>query len=308
MKKWRIAVSFVLVFLMFTGCSDQIRKSTDNHSRREQSSQTTEPQSAINETEPSPLPTEPPAETVPPATSASPNDIDDPLKGALMLGGEGDALKPKDRLFDLSGCQKRTLNNAQRYEINIFLSNFAEQSFGPEFGTSFITADCDPMDMVDFAFWHCILNANLLAKSDYYGEASMTIDEINAITHRFFGKKVSLSDISGEFFRIEGDRVIMTVPIGDQHLQVTVTQAMWRRPDGNYIAAFAVYSLEPDDGNWQYKITDKSVYNMTPEAAQNSNAALLYYGVALVKPYIHLGSESYQLLAYQLMKEPFLSE
>lgn len=201
-----------------------------------------------------------------------------------------------------------TMNAEEQYEINIFLSNFSEQSFAG--AGKFETETADAIKMAHFAMKHITLNywdnslnyEEAIEIADY--EYRVDIEMINAITQRFFGRSVDIADIPTErdsvyhIYTVDG-KVCYPRGAGDHHNYISVAEKMCGLDDGTIQVFFNIYQVTNDD----YIIMDKSVYDSTlSEAEANQYFEYRYSGVAVVRPYTtESGEETYQLVSYEVV-------
>ena len=173
----------------------------------------------------------------------------------------------------------------QRRKINIFLSNFAEQSF-----------ECYPAEdanLLDFVYIYCKINRNkaLLNNSESYYVTQATVDDILT---RFFGKtinpgtdyKVYSSDLTyqdGNYYWPLAD--------GEMYDYVAIATDMRKNPNGTYTVQFDIYEA--------FEVSSlKDCYYMSPaDAAANSKMHKIASGQAVVKDYAP--KDSYQLISYE---------
>ena len=221
-----------------------------------------------------------------------------------------------------------------QYRANIFLSNFSEVWFNENYEwdqatqslktnfTSFVTANADPADLLNFCWINIKCNNYSAIESishetgSYYG---IHIDTLNATCERYFGRTLSREEIpSGlkdEYGRyiclLIGDHVCKPAADGETYPNMTVVNKIIDLENGLYHLDFTIYSVSDVGGDDNIVaasgiIHDKSVYYFTPADAV-AHPAFSYHlmGSAVVKPYVTpRGTETYQLVSYDLFNEP----
>ena len=197
-----------------------------------------------------------------------------------------------------------SLTDAQQKEINIFLSNFAEQGF--YWNTNFSVYDYEFDRLVHFAYIHTKVNAWEKMSVEMQGENSyyvMSLDRFNDVMKRFFGLefteqnvKDSYSGGQHEFFN--NKKFYFEAADGEQYVEFAVADAMYEL-DGSYMVDFSVYEIrdfwEYDD----YGVVLDEGYKMRPEkAANDSRLEKIGSGQAIVTPYKYNNRDSYHLEKY----------
>lgn len=283
----RWALVLTLAAGLLAGC-DGYQNPTVPQSLPETTPATTaapEPTQAPQPTETQPLPTEAvtePAPTEAPTQPAEPEPV---------------ALSPKER-----------------YEINVFLSNFSEQWFQES-----ALWDEDPSNqvfyadrgstaqIVEFAWIFAKLNLNEELEvvdhggNTYYG---FKLGILEPITERFFGRTLTDAQLhtmgSGYYFLLDG-MICGPAADGETYMNMTVTEEMYDLGDGTLRAEFAVYDA------WAYAdvggtVFGKDLYYLTGEQARIDPDLQFYLkGAAVVRPQtLANGRESYQLVSYEL--------
>lgn len=99
-------------------------------------------------------------------------------------------------LIGAVGASAESLTTNQRYNVNLFLSNFTEQGFaGSRYG-SFAVYDYDVNMLTEFAIDHCWFNRqNRLEWGDYFNGNNVRLPEsqIAPIVEKYFGLSISPS-------------------------------------------------------------------------------------------------------------------
>lgn len=177
-----------------------------------------------------------------------------------------------------------SFNGEERYQINVFLSNFSEQSFK--------SYPCSDREMVDFGFIYAKINNRevFYSKDGYY-----CVDKVNmdSILKRFFGKTANIPSADNYMHYSDGTYYFPAAD-GESYAYCSFATNMVSLGNGTYQVEFAVYgNVNPHDSM-------SAFYRMTPsQAAYDSRLEYLYSGTAVVKDYLRSnGVESYQLISY----------
>ena len=237
-----------------------------------------------------------------------------PEQRALKLWVDGLHIRPDMQAVPYGSAVKApgadlaaTLSDKERYELNIFLSNFAEIGFPP-----YDEATSGNNALIFFGCMHNSRNhtAGATAISDeearkyvkleeQYIHACYKVDKStveNTVT-RYFGKNVthgssSITDqyglnwnqgySNGYYYFDSGEE-------GDFAIDVAVADSMYENHDGTYTVTFKTYVCgEPDEFPGVYYSTPASVAGKTAWAT----------GTAVVRPYSYSGRNTYQLVSY----------
>ena len=97
-------------------------------------------------------------------------------------------------LIGAVGASAESLKAKQRYNLNLFLSNFTEQGFCWREGEYFDIDDFDTAMMTEFAVDHCWFNRqNRLEWGDYFNGNNVRLPEsqIEPIVKKYFGVSIS---------------------------------------------------------------------------------------------------------------------
>ncbi len=225
------------------------------------------------------LETEPTAETVP---------VTEPVETQAVATKPAD---PTPQPIDVNLVN--TMTNDERYELNIFLSNFAE--------THFDTYPTDDKVLLNFAFKHMKFNnysgiSHDKADPDWIAAPKENID---SVLYRFFGRTVAVSEPSCTF---EGSYGLTCIyengyfkyhwgKPGEMTNYFTIADEMYKNSDGTYTVSFTVYSAD------YYDFPPSSYYYLSPaEVANMQNVTRLDPGTAIVKDLLYGNEETYQLL------------
>ncbi len=203
-----------------------------------------------------------------------------------------------------------SLSEDEQYEINIFLSNFSEQGFNMynEVEKVTITEDfhvdnANVNQLVQFAFDMYYINIGReLTFLDGGSSMALTVDQVCSKVNRYFALNLTPEDVAACGYAKDGNYVKKPYAVGDSHPEFTIVSEMMDQGDGTYLAKFKVFVLEEaaTGGNM---VSDKSVYAMTEAEANMADGVSYYgYGKAVVKPYQVNGKDSYQLVAYKVVR------
>lgn len=196
-----------------------------------------------------------------------------------------------------------------QYRINIFLSNFSEQSFAEyhpvtfePLSGGFDAAEPDPMLLVQFCYFYNRINSYEHHLTDIEGQCYyVTFDRINENLQRFFGLTLSWEEFQNCGLDIRGDRACWPLADGDTYFDITVADTMMDLGDGTYEVEFTIYSAD-----WEYAeagggITRKDIYGLSgAEAKDFAHVEFRRTGKAIVRDYENGDFKSYQLIRYQV--------
>ena len=295
MKKLALLLALVLLITL-PGCSKAAEagaalKELVDTIKGTQPADQTEPAEQI----PTALETEPPTE---PVTEA-------PTEPVTEAPTESDAPVPAYPEFTE---EVSLANQDQRYRINLFLSNFAEQEFneGDWYNNRAITTafqrDTAPAwQYVDFMFtWYNINASNRAEYSSDYGYMYLTRDQINEKMIRYFGRTLSQAEFESSGYEISGDRLAHRWGIGESHGNLAIAEQMWGNGQGQYLVRFHIMTWDEMNTGGNI-VSDKSVYNLDYETACGKDWLLDYRdGYAIVEGYHTESVDSYNLIAYWL--------
>ena len=182
------------------------------------------------------------------------------------------------------------MDASQRKEVNIFLSNFSEAPFSGDFSAS---------NKVFFAYRHNIINNKKFDDKiyEYDGESYMGISEelANKTIERFFGDKVDANDVLDGFWMYKDGKFLFPAADGDQYgYNFTIAKKVTKLEDGTYSVDFNIYMVD-DEYSWP----TSDCYYYTIEQA-NQKCILNYSGSAVIRPKKYNGSDTYELLSYNI--------
>ena len=231
----------------------------------------------------------------------------------------------------LSAENEISLSDEQRYELNIFLSNFSEQNFHTIIkwdevsntvrylpGEFFDASAADPMDLAYFTWLYAKINANaaqMVTYEDYY-YYGVDIATLNRYAMRFFNRTLDLSQIyTGEWNEYTGysivtvgDMVCRPAADGETYSCLSVAEHLYDLGDGTMWVEFVVYEAT-DYGSEGITsiggVNNKDIYYITAEeAARHPDLERRIWGEAIVRPYtMDSGRETYQLITYELYED-----
>lgn len=186
------------------------------------------------------------------------------------------------------------------YRINIFLSNFSEQSFATY--TSY-----DAYAMVHFAYLHNAINKpdNVRYDSSSY---SFTIsgDTVDQTLYRFFGETAEHTNLSKTYtggftqtIEYHDGAYYFPAASGEFYGYISVATSVYRNGDGTYLVGFDVYALDMDT-YFNYGISSDYYYLTASTVSSHSELSYCYSGVAFVSDYDGGSYTSYQLISYEV--------
>lgn len=250
-----------------------------------------------------------PAETTLPIETTQP--VETTLPAETVAATEPTATEPVMVQLELT--------EQERYEINIFLSNFTEQQFRDTYwypwqeGGLFRSSDADIYEILYFT-WHNLKYNTREGREVKYDGAYYTgipLDTVNARSLRFFGRSLTEEDVEQagrDFLMIDG-MVCYPEAWGDTYLEMAIIDALYDLGDGTMLAVFTVYEptleAEYDGVTSAGGINEKFVYYYLPEEAVSSGYFTPYCeATAQVKPKtLDNGRESYELVTYELLEK-----
>lgn len=230
----------------------------------------------------------------------NPNASVDPVVSAIPIisANPSETISPTLEPQSDSSIKNQTttqsveLSREDQYTINLFLSNFSEQGFGPYDSSTGIN------QIAPFTYIFAIINSyNNITERQENGMAydTITLDYVNKVSMRFFNRQFSREEASTfswdqqhSFYR---DGVFyFEMAAGATYCNFTVVDRLEHADDDTYIAYFHNYLLA------NTHVMDSSLYHMTPQEAEaSSRIEVLAQGVA------HLTRDSagkYHLLEY----------
>lgn len=237
-----------------------------------------------------------------------------PEQRALKLWVDGLHIRPDMQVVpygqavrDTHADLAATLSDQERYELNVFLSNFAEIGF-PQYdeatsgNNALIFFGCmhNSRNHTDGAIPISDEEARKYVKlEEQYIHACYKVDKstVENTVARYFGKNVMHgSSTTTDQYGLNWDQgysngyyYFDSGEEGDFSIDVAVADSMYENSDGTYTVAFKTYVFgEPDEFPGVYYSTPASVVGRTAWAK----------GTAVVRPYSYNGRNTYQLVSY----------
>ena len=196
------------------------------------------------------------------------------------------------------------LSGNTQYEVNVFLSNFAEQRSNN--GQAYtILKDMDLDDLAYFVFRYKEINSydDLVPDGTVY---TLTLDQFNEVADRFFG--ISLTDDQAKAYSVDEysyyrDGVFhKALGDGEAFEDFAVVRKMFELDDGTYEMQFDIYSPSLD----AYESGQKDavqLYKLSPDKARRlGDIDYAVSGTAIVKPYKYKNKNTYQLIRMDVGK------
>lgn len=247
--------------------------------------------------EPTPAP-EPTQETA----SAVAEAKELPLGEGYFPGGLDDDGRGADEYEDETvPVESIQMTPEQQYEANIFLSNFAEQSFADY---TWLASD-DVARMVDLVHTWCKINdQSAIGYETVDGTVyeRLTLEQVSVRASRYFPYTIEAWDAetfypaSDDSFYRDG-AFYFTAADGEAYNRFAVAEGMTLLSDETYVLRFAVYELDIE--TYFNEGLSSDYYRMTPEqAAAAPELTRVAEGEALTLPYSYRGRATFQLLEY----------
>lgn len=205
------------------------------------------------------------------------------------------------------------LTENEQYEINIFLSNFAEQSvYDDEYVHKFDVENIDINSWVGFAHLYTKLNTTYkfsYLKDDnrqYTYYVGMTLDQFNIVTDRFFGITFTDDQIKEKYndndYGFYTDENFYEVAAdGEAYNRFAVCDEMSKGNGNEYFAKFSVYELDIMEYWDSNGSVSKNYYYMDGETASHDDKLKkIAEGEAIVVPYEYKSRNSYRLKKYSV--------
>lgn len=189
---------------------------------------------------------------------------------------------------DKQGNLLDSMSYDEKYEVNIFLSNFSEALYG--------LGGCnDVEDKLSFAYNHCRVNnrnADLYSGNGKYGINSSDVD---TVLKRFFGKTIPHTTPAGaDMWTYENGYFVFPAADGESHAYFSIATDMKSNGNGTYTVAFNTYF----NSNGPHDPIDSSWYGYSDvEAGQYFEFS--YDGTAVIRPKTYNGSKTYEIISYQ---------
>ena len=199
-----------------------------------------------------------------------------------------------------------------QYSANIFLSNFSEQHAFER--TGFDADHYDAKQLVGFTYLYCKINRrtalsvenvwqpSLNMESSFY---TITLDTINDILSRHFGitlrdDELRLQSWSDQYYYADGKYYAIAAD-GESYNRLTVVRQIEQLADGNFRLYFDIYRESIYLYQQANGAVDSSYYYLTSAGAEaDPNFTREASGVAVVRPYVHDGFPTMQLIRYSI--------
>lgn len=201
------------------------------------------------------------------------------------------------------------LSASEQYELNIFLSSFAEQRF-----EGFGDFDADLYSLVDFMHLYCKINSSSsieyrkLPNGRTY--ESISLENANRVFERFFGRSAGVSDVSGYAKTAYDGDIVYSMYYdgsfcfepadGESYNRIAVAESVTARSDSGYNVSFTVYEL--DIGRYfDENGVNPSYYSLSPaDAAAKEELKPLQHGSAVVYPCTDAGRSTFRITSYSI--------
>ncbi len=204
------------------------------------------------------------------------------------------------------------IESGVQYAANIFLSNFSEQRAFERNG--FDADHYDARELAAFAYLHCVINRQdalrvqriqLPSQDMEHAYFTFTLDTVNDILYRHFGITLRDDELrqqawNEQFFYAEGN-FYMIASSGEAYNRMTVVRQIEQLPDGNFRLFFDIYGEDIFLYRQANDAVDNSYYYLTSSAAEaDPNFTREGSGTAIVRPYVHDGVPTMQLIRYSV--------
>ena len=198
-----------------------------------------------------------------------------------------------------------TFSDAQRTDLNIFLSNFSELNF-----PNFKRDSYDESTVVNFAYMHNKINSfgrNKIDVRQWNGEScySISVSDVDACLDRFLGIRSAREAFEMDMHQIgcDGERYYFPAADGEAFNTFSIATAMNRTADGSCYVTYDIYGLDYEV-YWDTGLSDE-YYAMTPAQAETSPVLTRQgSGEALLEDYTNNGNATWRLIYYYLTPNP----
>ena len=196
-----------------------------------------------------------------------------------------------------------TLDKDLQYRINIFLSNFSEQSF---LNMKLSTAPDD--QLMKFVWIYCKINHGGAISYDGSFE-TIPLGTMNEYLNRFFG--LTRSPANGASYMLDqwnsfsyhDGKFWFPAASGESYNKFTVVDSMKSNGDGTYTVDFQVYELGLEE-YWNTPGIDNSYYWLNSEQVSakvwDYKCMPVQGGTAVVRDFTYNGRATFQLISYEI--------
>lgn len=197
------------------------------------------------------------------------------------------------------------MDSSTQFEINIFLSNFAEQAaFGGwevSPGERFHVDEGDVAMMAHFIFLYYCINVqghltDVWDDPSYpgsMGAAYAKLSQLNKDMERFFGITVTERQLADAGLDVRGGKLYFPYEPDGPYQYLAAVPAMYSNGDGTYTVTLEVYSTTNG--------IDRNTYKKTAaQLRETRGMELVMTGEAVVRPYSQNGRNTYQLISYEI--------
>ncbi len=196
-----------------------------------------------------------------------------------------------------------TLDADTQYRINIFLSNFSEQSF---LNMQLSTAPDD--QLMKFVYIYCKINHPAAVAAEGAFE-TVTLGTMNEYLNRFFG--FTRNPVNGasylldqwNSFTFHDGKFWFPAASGESYNKFTVVYEMMSNGDGTYTCSFQVFEVGLEE-YWNTPGVDNAYYHLSNDQVSNyvwnNRVKPVQGGTAIVRDYTYNGRATYQLLSYSV--------
>ena len=197
------------------------------------------------------------------------------------------------------------MDEETQFEINIFLSNFAEQRIVGGWGIMedmpFHVEDKDYAAMAEFAITYMQINtpgrvhhvANDPAYGDNMGAVWCSLADVKKEIQRFFGLEATELDLVKAGLDVRNGRVYKAEEPSPNIGRLAVVEKFYDNGDGTFTASFGVWQV--------LGMPERAMYEMTiDEITMLPDAQWVEQCIAVVRPYRYNDRNSYQLIAYRV--------
>lgn len=188
---------------------------------------------------------------------------------------------------------------AQQRTVNIFLSNFVESHFFPDY------PDGTELELLHFAYEHCKLNTGHIEYVENY-MSRLSADAVDSTLLRFLGRTISHGSMGN--FEYRDGYYYTPAADGEFYGYFAIVKALYRNEDGTYVAEFTTYYGENDYGGYIDNVSQ--YYGLSAsDIADHPELIACYTGIAVMRDYIKSdGSASYQLISMERQRISVESE